>query len=100
MRGVDEELRTSRVGPSGVGHRKRADFVGELRAGGLSELIGHGAVTRAGDGALARDLVSALGSRAAGAGAARRGVSGVGAAELVHEVLNIKVEGEHIISTI
>eukprot|EP00601_Ochromonadales_sp_CCMP2298_P005123 CAMPEP_0173177890 /NCGR_PEP_ID=MMETSP1141-20130122/5231_1 /TAXON_ID=483371 /ORGANISM="non described non described, Strain CCMP2298" /LENGTH=183 /DNA_ID=CAMNT_0014100319 /DNA_START=137 /DNA_END=687 /DNA_ORIENTATION=+ len=95
--GVDEELGPTGVGLAGVGHGEGADLVGQLGAVGLSELVRDVAPSVAGDLALARAVVRGAAGGAAGASALGVGVSGVGAAELVHEVRNHAVEVQAVV---
>ena len=95
--GVDEELRSAGLGLAGVGHGEGADLVTELGAVRLLELIGNASIAVTGDGATAGNLVGGARGGATGAGSLRVGVSGVGAAELVHEVGDHTVEVEAVV---
>ena len=123
--GVDEELGSAGVGATGISlkiqgihslmlyssngyvhircctyHGQSADFVGVSGASLHSVLIGDGTITVAGDSALARNIESGARGGSASAGSGRLGVSGVRAAELVHEVGNHTVESEAIVETL
>jgi len=95
--GVDEELGSTGARLASVGHGQSADFVTELGAVRLLELIRDGTTAVTGDGALARNLVLGVRGRSASTGSARVGVTRVGAAELVHEVGDHTVEVKAIV---
>ena len=80
---VDKELRAPRVGAS-VGHRQGARLVGDL--GGV--LVRDRAAAISLGGALARDLVRRVGSRAASTVCRVLRILRIGAPELQHEVVD------------
>ncbi len=98
--GVDEELRSARVGSASVGHGEGTGLVGVLGAAGLAELVGDRSLSVSSDLALAGDVVLGARCRAAGASHTTVGVLGVGAAELVHEVGDDTVEVEAVVEAL
>jgi len=88
--GVDEELRTARVGGTSVGHGEGVRSVGVLG----DELVGDVTAGVAGNLALSGNFEGGVGGGATGASAGRVDIAGVGAAELAHEVVDDTVEGE------
>jgi len=89
---VQEELRTTAVGLTRVGHGEGARLVGVLGAVGLTELVRDAALTITRDLTLAGNIVLGVGRRASSTSSLTLGVLGVGAAELIHEVRNNTVE--------
>ena len=78
MNGVDKELRAATVGPTGVGHRQRSGFIGQL--GVLRVLVRDRAVGRS-----ARARPRTL------------GILAVGATELDHEPVDHAVKVQSVI---
>jgi hypothetical protein len=97
---VDEELGASGLGLAGVSHGEGSGLVAEARAVLVLELIGDRAGRITGDGSLARDLVSGSRLGATSSSTAARGVTAVGASELVHEVGDNAVEGEAVVESL
>lgn len=81
-------------------HGQSTGLVRVSGAVGFSELIRDGTITGASDSTLARDLVGGSGLRSTGASSLTVGISGVGAAKLVHEVGNDSVEGQAVVETL
>lgn len=78
-------------------HGQSEGLVADLGAVGLLELVGDATFAVAGDHSAVGQGVRAARGRATGAGFARVGVSGVGAAELVHEILDHTVEVKAVV---
>ena len=82
---VQEELGTSRLGASGVGHTESSNIVSDLLVS-TSNFIGNTTVVGARDGFSGAALEGGSRSGASGSCARTVGVLGVGASELVHKV--------------
>lgn len=78
-------------------HGESSGLVTDLGAVRLLELVGDASLAVAGHSALAGDVVLGASSRSAGTSSVGVGVSGVRAAELVHEVGNHTVEVETVV---